>query len=165
MGKYYLECALEEEKIDATTYKGYKDDQKAKYKEKALELYLEYVFMKGVKCKPSVQNTKAALDKLYKIHKNKDIYPKTLVAAMHLHQQSYRDNGRKKKTSRRRMRRMLMKLPEAKKERTKPMVGTQIIIKQVKMDRWLWRISIKKTTKNSKKRFWLRYGTEIIVLI
>ena len=83
MEKYYLKCVLEEEKIDKATYKGYTIEQNAEYKKKkALELYLAYVFMKGVKCKPLVRSMKAALDKLYKIHKNKGTYPKTLAAAM-----------------------------------------------------------------------------------
>ena len=37
------------------------------------------------------------LDKLYEIHKNKDIYPKNLAAAIQLHDQSYKDDGRKEK--------------------------------------------------------------------
>ena len=53
--------------------------------------------MKGVKCKPSIPNMKAHLDKLYEVHKNAEMFPKTLAEAMTLHHKSYRDKGKKTK--------------------------------------------------------------------
>ena len=82
MGKYYLDCVLKEEGINKATYNGYSDEKKSQYEDKALEQYLAYVFMKGVKCKPSVANMKKHIDNAYCMHKNKDIYPKTLAEAM-----------------------------------------------------------------------------------
>ena len=97
MGKYYLECILKEEGINSTTYTGYSKEKKSKIKEKVLDQYLAYVFMKGVKCKPLIPSMKKHIDKLYETHKNKDIYPKSLAEAMQLHGQSYKDRGKKNK--------------------------------------------------------------------
>ena len=71
------------------------------YEEKALEMYLAYVFMQGVKCKSLISNLKAHIDKLYKIHKNKEMYPKTLMEVIHLHHKSYRNKGKKNKKQKR----------------------------------------------------------------
>ena len=40
---------------------------------------------------------KTALDKLYETHKNKDVYSRDLAAVFILHDQTYKEDGRKKK--------------------------------------------------------------------
>ena len=63
-------------------------------------MYLTFVFMKGVKCKQSVPKLKKGVDKLYEAYKSKEVYPGNLSDAMHLHDQNYRDKGKKKKKNR-----------------------------------------------------------------
>lgn len=64
MGQYYLQCILEEKIIDTNAFNVMTNEKKAEYKEKAVELYIVCIFLKGAKCHPSIPNMKRDLNRL-----------------------------------------------------------------------------------------------------